>query len=357
MRVLPRLGLLALALTGCNEKNNAANATARGAGPSAVAVEVVIARSDTVTDAISATGQIEAVQSIELRPDVDGRISEILVREGARVAQGTPLFRIDDVERKAEVARASADRDLAQQALTRTKDLIRQNAASQSDLERAEATARSTQAALDILTIRLERSVVRAPFAGVVGQRFVSLGDFVTSASRLAALQTTDPQRASLQVPERYSQQLRVGQMVAFRVAAIPGKEFAGRVEFVDPSVQLPARTITIKAVVANPGNVLHAGMFLEARLATQVRQNATVIPEDAVQPLQGKRFVWVVADAKATRREVTLGLRTPGYVEIVEGVSPGDHVVVAGADRLNEGAPVEAKVVDRTPVRPTESR
>ena len=103
-------------------------------------------------------------------PDIEGRIAEILVREGSEVARGAPLFKVDDAELKAEVARAEAERDLAQQSLTRTRDLLGQKASSQSELERAEATSRSTAAQLELLKVRLDRTVVRAPFAGVVGR-------------------------------------------------------------------------------------------------------------------------------------------------------------------------------------------
>lgn len=347
-----RLGGLLAATLGalaCRTPGAGPAAAAKQAPP-AVPVEVVAARTDTVIDAISATGQIEAVQSIELRPDVDGRIAEILVREGSTVAKGQALFKIDDAERRADVARATADRDLARQALARTRDLIAQNAASQADLERAEATARSTQAQLDLLTVRLDRSVVRAPFAGMAGQRFVSLGDFVTSQSRLLALETVSPQRAVLQVPERYYQQVKLGQQVAFRVAAIAGREFAGTVEFIDPTVRLPGRTVTIKSLVPNGSGVLHSGMFIEARLATATRPQATVVPEDAVLPIAGKSYVWVVAGAKAQRREVRLGVRSPGFVEVQDGVSPGDFVVVAGQERLSDGGAVQARTVERAP-------
>ena len=127
----------------------------RGRGPPAMPVEVAVARTDTVVDAILATGQIEAMQSIELRPDIEGRLAQILVREGAVVARGTPLFKVDDAELKAQVARAEADRDLARQSLARTRDLLAQKASSQADLERAEATARSNEAQLDLLSVRL----------------------------------------------------------------------------------------------------------------------------------------------------------------------------------------------------------
>ena len=321
-----------------------------GGGPPAMPVEAAAARADTVIDAILATGQIEALQSIELKPDVEGRLVQILVREGTVVSRGTPLFKIDDAELKAQVDQVTAERDLARQSLNRTRDLLGQKASSQAELERAEATLRSNEAQLERLKVRLARTLVRAPFAGVQGQRFVSLGDYVTTDTRLAALQTVSPQRASFQVPERYAEQLKEGQQVSFRVASLPGREFTGKVDFVDPIVQLPGRTITVKARVANPRRELQAGMFIEARLATAVRPNAVVIPEDAVLPLQGSNFVWVVADGKATRRQVELGVRTPGFVEVKNGVENAEQVVVGGQERLAEGAPVQSTLVERRP-------
>src|SRR5438874_3127125 len=225
----------------------------RGGAPMGMPVEVVVARTDTVRDEIAATGQIEAVQSIDLRPEVEGRIVEMLIHEGQEVDQGTPLFKVDDAQLKAQVAQLAAQRDLAQQALARTKELAQQNASSAADLERAEATARSAQAEYDLQRIRLERTTVLAPFAGVAGQRYVSLGDYVTTSTRLVSLHTVNPQRASFQVPERFARALRPGQEVTFRVAAIPGRNFTGTVDFVDPVVQLPGRTILVKARVPNP--------------------------------------------------------------------------------------------------------
>src|SRR5213594_2810493 len=242
-----------VAIGGC-KKGKASGAAGFGGGaPMGMPVEVAVARSDTVRDEIAATGQIEAVQSIDLRPEVDGRIVEILIREGQEVNQGTPLFKVDDAQLKAQVAQLEAQRDLAQQALARAKDLAQQNASSTADLEKAEAEARSAQAQYDLQRIRLERTTVRAPFAGVVGQRYVSLGDYVTNSTKLASLHTVNPQRATFQVPERFAHELRPGQRVSFRVAAIAGRDFTGDVDFVDPVVQLPGRTILVKARVPTP--------------------------------------------------------------------------------------------------------
>jgi membrane fusion protein (multidrug efflux system) len=318
-------------------------------------VEVAAAIRDTVVDAIAAAGQIEAVQSVELRPEVEGRIVEILVREGQDVGAGTGLFKVDDTELKAQVARAEADRDVAQRNLERTKQLMAQNASSQADLERADAGYRAAQASYDLLKTRLDRSVVRAPFGGVVGRRLVSIGTYVNSQTPLITLQTVNPQHASFQVPERYADQLRRGQLVSFQVAALPGRNFSGEVVFVDPVVELPGRTILIKARVPNTEHRLQAGMFIEAQLATSIRPNAIVVPEDAILPVQGSTFVWVVKDGKADRRQVSLGVRTAGWAEILGGgIEAGDQVVVGGAERLFPNAPVMPQVVERRRGAPT---
>ena len=351
--------LFAALAAACGGKAGSGPAGSPGkGGPSRIVpVEVAEARGDTVVDALVATGQIEAVQSIELRPDADGRLMEILVREGAYVTQGEALFKVDDAELKAQVARAEADRDLAQQALRRTSQLLTEKAAAPADLERAEAQARSTDASLQLLQLRLDRTVIRAPFSGVAGARMVSLGDYLTSSTRLISLQTVNPQRAAFQIPERYSDRLKLGQTVLFQVAALPGRDFHGVVDFVDPQVRLPGRTITVKAAVPNSRRELQAGMFIEVHLSTGVRPNATVIPEDAITTVQAGSFVWVIVAGKATRRRVDLGVRTPGYVEVKSGVQTGELVVVGGLERLAEGVSVQPTVVDRRPAAGREAK
>jgi len=345
---LPLL-LLPLGLGAASCSAESSEGAAGGGPPPGMPVEVVIAQEQTVVETISATGQIEAVQSIELRPEVEGRIVQILAREGAEVRRGTPLFKVDDAELKAEVARLQAQRDLAAHALERTQALIEERATSPAQLDEAEANARSTQAELDLIQVRLERTVVRAPFSGVIGERLVSVGDFVNRTSTLTTLQTVNPQRASFRVPERHAEALAVGQKVSFRVAAVVEREFIGDVEFVDPVVSLPSRTITVKASVPNPDRYLKPGMFIEASLATEERPNAVVVPEDAILPLSGADYIWAITEGQATRRQVELGIRTPGFVELRAGAAAGDTVVVGGLERLSEGAPVMAIPVERS--------
>lgn len=339
-------------LTLGRKDSNAATAGGPGAGGAAggaaamppMPVDVDTARIRPIVDAVKATGRIEAVQAVELRPDEQGRITALLFQEGQLVTRGTPLVRMDDALLRAQAERADADRDLAGQQLARVRRLREQNAATPADLERVEAAARSANAAFSLLQLQIARSVVRAPFSGVVGQRFVSVGDYVTTASPLLTLQTVDPQRVVIDVPERHATSLRQGQNVEFTVAAAPGRTFVARVDFIDPVVKSTNRTIMVKGLAPNRDRILKPGMFVEARLATATRANAVVIPEDAVQPLRTANIAWVVDKGKASRRVVQLGVRSAGYVEVTSGVSAGEAVVVGGLERMGEGMPLFGK-------------
>jgi membrane fusion protein (multidrug efflux system) len=328
-------------------RNGGAAAAQAGGGAGDVAampampVDAATAQYQTLTDGVRATGRVEAVDAVELRPDEQGRVMALLFREGQHVTRGTPLVKIDDAMLRAQAERAVADRDLATQQLQRVRQLRSQNASSVADLERAEAAARSAAASVAVLALQIERTTVRAPFSGVVGQRFVSVGDYVTPAARLLTLQTVDPQRAVIEVPERHAVRLREGQTVEFTVAAVPGRVFRAQVDFIDPVVQNELRTILVKGRAPNPDRILRPGMFIEARLATATRSNAVVVPEDAVQPLRTANVVWAVAGGKASRRVVQLGARSQGVVEVVSGVRAGEQVVVGGLERMAEGMPI----------------
>lgn len=334
-----------LAFRSFTSKDAGAEGAAAAGGPPGgmppMPVDVDTARQGRVVDNVRATGRIEAVNAIELRPDEQGRVTAILFREGQYVERGTPLVQIDDEMLKAQAAKAEAERDLAKQKLARAERLRTDNANAPADYDEAAAGARAAEATLAALQLQIRRTTVRAPFSGVVGQRYVSQGDYVTTGSRLLALQTIDPQRAVIEIPERHASSLRPGQSVEFTVAARPERTFRAVVDFVDPAVDSASRTILVKGRVPNPGRVLMPGMFIEARLATGTRAGAIIVPEDAIQPLRTANVLWAVVDGKAARRTVVLGARTAGMVEVLSGVNAGEMVVVGGLERMNEGMPL----------------
>lgn len=347
---------LLLASCGSKAEGEAGAAGPAGGGMPPMPVDADTARRGQVVDAVRATGRVEAVQSIELRPDASGRITEILFREGQHVAAGTPLVKIDDAMLRAQAAKAEAERDLAKQKFDRLTRLRTDNAAPPADYDEAAAGARAAEATLAALQLQIDRSTVRAPFAGVVGQRFISLGDYVTSATKLLTLQTTDPQRIAIEIPERHANELKPGQTVDFTVASQPGKSFKATVEFVDPTVSEEGRTILVKGRAPNSNGALKAGMFIEARLATQTRAGAVVVPEDAIQPLRTANVVWAVVDGKAARRTVQLGARTQGVVEVLSGVNAGETIVVGGLERMQEGMAVAPRMRGAAAAKPADA-
>jgi membrane fusion protein, multidrug efflux system len=320
----------------------AAAAVRRGA--SAIPVEIAPAELGTIRERIEAVGSTLARQAVDIVALSSGRIAEIAFRPGERVEAGAVLIRLDDQAEQAAVAEARAMLREAELALDRARKLRTNNTVAQATVDELEAAYLGAKARLDGAEKQLADRTVRAPFAGVVGQRFVSAGDYVTSASRLLTLQTVDPQRAVIEVPERHAVDLRRGQTVEFTVAARPGRVFRAQVEFVDPVVQTENRTILVKARAANPDHVLRPGMFIEARLATSTRPNAIVVPEDAVQPLRTANVVWAIVDGKASRRIVQLGARAQGRVEVLSGVNAGELIVVGGLERMAEGMAVKAQ-------------
>ena len=209
-----------------------------------------------VVDAITATGQIEPLQSIELRPEVDGRLVQIMVREGALVSQGNSALQGGRRRAQGPGGPGPGRPRPGPAGADPTRALLADKAAAPADVERPRPRCGAPRRG-SICSNRLDRTVVRAPFTGVAGQRLASLGDYVNNSTRPHP-QTVHP-RAAFQVPERYADQLKVGQRCS---SGSPRRrrDFTGTVDFVDPRVQLPSRSITIKALVPNPRRELASG-------------------------------------------------------------------------------------------------
>ena len=192
---------------------------------------------------------------------------------------------------------------------------------------------------------QLQDATVVAPFAGAMGARLVSIGQYVTKGQPLTSLVDTDPMKVELNVPERFLGQLAEGQELTVRVAAYPDATFRGTVYFVDPTVNSDTRTVLIKARLPNPDGRLRPGMFANLTLIIQVRKNAVVIPETALM-LQGqKTSVFVVNPQDAVEaREVRAGLRQAGWVEIASGLAAGEAVIIEGVQKVHPGAQVSVR-------------
>lgn len=320
------------------------------AGPAPVEVKsVTTAR---LVDDVGAVGSLKAIQGVMLRPEVSGRVSRLGFVEGQPVKRGQLLVQLDDALQDAQLKQAEAQASIARTNLARSRELLSQGFVSASAVDQNVAALEVADAQVTLARAQLARMKVLAPFDGTAGLRAVSVGDYVKDGADLVNIEDLRALTVQFAVPERVLDRLRPGQPVEVTLDAMPGRKFRGRVLAVDSRVDANGRAMQVLAQVENPGALLRPGMFARPRVEFSVRDNAVLVPEEALVPQGSRQFVFKVAtDAtgqKVSQRvEARIGLRLPGQVEILGGLSAGDAVVTAGHARLLRGDAVPLRVID----------
>ncbi len=319
-------------------------ATAPGGSPGvggAVSVNAVKVVAASLPATITAVGSLRSDESITVRPEVAGRISDILFQEGQRVPKGAVLVRLDPSINEAELQQARANLKLARSKFDRAVDLAKSNFISGQAKDEAENNLRVAEAAVQLAEAKLAKMQIVAPFSGIIGLRSVSRGDYVKEGQDIVNLESIDPLKVDFRVPEIYLKQVQVGQSMQLGLDALPGRSYEGRVYAINPLVDAAGRSIVIRAQVKNQDATLRPGMFARVRLITSERQDALVVPEQVIVPQGDEQYVFRVQDGKAYRVKVVVGQRREGQVEIVSGLTAGDLVVSAGQLKLRDGTPV----------------
>jgi membrane fusion protein (multidrug efflux system) len=341
----------AAALSGCGKKDEATTATGQGkpaaatpapAGPpKGLPVNAVAVKVGEVTNEITAVGSLLADESVVIRPEIDGRLTELHFQEGQAVARGAKLVSLDSSEVEAQLAAAAAQVRTDEQRLKRTKDLLDKNYISQDAYDVAENSYERSVAVKEEIEAKLAKTVIRAPFPGIVGLRLVSPGAYLEKGDDIARLENIASIKLDFRVPEIYAAQVRVGQPVAIRLDAFPTDTFSGRIYAMEPMVDERTRTVLLRARVDNQGLKLKPGMFVRVALTLETRQNAILVPEPAIWPQGQDSYVYRVVDDKAMLTKIEIGQRRPGEVEVLAGLSPGDVVITEGQIKMRDGAPV----------------
>ncbi|PWC52340.1 efflux RND transporter periplasmic adaptor subunit [Azospirillum sp. TSO22-1] len=327
---------------------------AAGGAPGAMPpmpVEAVPVRVGAMARTITAVGSLLSNESVVIRPEVAGRITEIAFKEGQRVARGAVLIRLDDTVAKATLAQAQASIAFDKAELGRAEELLRQNAGPARNREQAAAKLQADQAAVQLAQAQLEKLTITAPFDGVLGLRKVSVGDYVSAGKDIVNLEAIDTLKLDFRVPEAYLPAVRVGQTLAVSVDAFGGRKFEGEVYAIDPLIDVNGRALAVRARVPNSDGALRPGLFARVTLTLTIDQNAVLVPEQSVVAFGTDQFVFKVVDGKVAQTKVKLGDRRNAEVEIVEGLKPQDVVVTAGQLKIRDGAPV--MVIDPTKTPP----
>lgn len=301
---------------------------------------------------VRAIGTLEAIQQVTIRPEITGVIEAVHFQEGTPVEKGELLFTIDDAKireqlnaKKAALEEARANLENAQLIYNRRQRLFKQKLGT----EEARDEARSRYKAIAAQVERLKAEIqgvketladtrVKAPFAGIIGEQHVDTGEWVDIGMQLAPLVQTNRLKIAFTVPEKYSGQTETGQTIKVRTPATPEEERSGTVYFVSPVIRQKTRSLLLKAHIDNPRHVLFPGGFASVDLILELLENRPIIPEEALVPTRSGYMVFVVEDSVAKGREIEIGLRKTGIVEIKKGLSQGETIIQSGHIAVSEG-------------------
>ena len=302
-------------------------------------------------DDTQSLGTLRARRSVVVRPEVSGRIRALNFTDGQRVRQGALLVQLDDTLQQAQLQQAEASASIARTNLQRSRELAAQNFVSQSAVDQNAAALDVALAQVALAKAQIGRMRIVAPFDGITGIRSVNVGDYVKDGAELVALEDLGALWVDFRLPERYLSRLRVGQSVELTLDAMPGKAYAARVAALDAQLDANGRALLVRASLANTDGQLRGGMFARVRTVFSTREQALVVPEQALVAMGDGHLVFKVVDGErgkiARRAPVRIGARLPGKVEILEGLVEGDVVVVAGQTRLARGDNLPVRVVD----------
>jgi len=315
-------------------------AAAKGAGKG-VPVKIGTVRTGTISEEASAVGSLLANESVMIRPEREGRIAEIHFTEGQVVRKGERLVSLDTSEIQAQLAAANSELTLNRSRMKRAEELHEKKFISAQALDDAREALNQSAARQSEVRARLEKSAVIAPFEGVAGLRQVSPGAYVKAGQDVARLEGIGTLKLDFRLPEIYLGRIKTKQEVLVRVDAFAGEAFRGEIYAIEPSVDEQTRTVLLRARVPNPGVRLKPGMFARVVLVLETRENALIVPEQALVPQGQDRFVYRLAGGKAALTRIEMGLRRPGEVEVRAGLEAGETIIVDGQLRLRDGAPV----------------
>ncbi|TAG81777.1 MAG: efflux RND transporter periplasmic adaptor subunit [Burkholderiales bacterium] len=290
---------------------------------------------------VTAVGTLRSDESVIVRSEQAGRIVSLNFREGQPVRKGQVLVQLDDGVTRAELEQAKANFKLAKANFDRTAELREKNFVSGQAKDQAENALKVAEANIRVIEARLGRFNIEAPFSGTIGLRSASIGDYVKDGQDIVNLEKTDPIKVDFKVPELFQSKVRVGQSLAVTLDSLPNQRFTGTLYAVNPQLDASGRAVVLRAQMSNREALLKPGMFARVRLALSESVETLVVPEQAVFMQGEDQLMYRVVDGRASRTKVEIGQRRDAKVEIVQGVTAGDTIVLAGWQRLREGAAV----------------
>ena len=342
--LLIAVSLSSLSLSSCKEKADAANAKNKSQAGAPPIVDVIVAVPRSIDNKIEANGSIVAGEYVELHPEISGRIVYLNVPEGAHVAKGTVIARINDADLQATLEKSKVQLELYKKTEERVRKLLDINGINEADYDLAVNNVNGTKADIDYTQAQLDKTIIRAPFDGVVGLRQVSPGAYVTPANIIATVQQLDRTKVDFTVPELYTSVIKKGGLVDIQLDAATNTRRKGLIVATEPQINLTSRNLKVRALLQDGQG--HPGAFVKVFVDAGVDKKAILVPTSCIIPEDRNNQVIIVKDGKAKLVNVTTGVREASNIEITKGLNAGDTIIVTGVLFARPQFPVSIRSV-----------
>lgn len=335
--IIPKLNL------SCGDSGEAQMA---GRGGAALPVSVHVIEPGTLNNRIITNGTILANEEVELTSEASGRVTAILFEEGKPVQKGDLLLKTNDSELQAQLLKEKYSLKLAEDKEARGRQQLAIEAISKEDYDVLMNELNTVKAQIQLIEAQIAKTEIRAPFDGRIGLRFVSLGSYISSNTRIASVLDVNPVKIDFSVPEKYVNLVHAGDKITFTVQG-SDLQHQGEVYAVEPKIDPATRTLLLRARSDNPDGAILPGAFAEVKLILETVDDALLIPTQALIPELNGHKVFIVQGKTAAPRPVKIGIRTENDVQITEGLMPGDSVITSGILQLRPGMPVSPSLTD----------
>jgi membrane fusion protein (multidrug efflux system) len=304
-------------------------------------VSAYVVKSEKLSNEVYASGTIIANEEVQLQSEISGKIIQINFHEGSKVSKGQILVKINDLDFQANYKKLQLQYALAEQKLSRQKQLLAINGISQEEFDITQNQYNTIKVDMDFAASQIAKTEIKAPFDGIVGLKNVSEGAFVSPNVVIASIQQINPIKIDFAVSEKYSSVVKQGDKLSFTVEG-NNKVLTGEVYAIEPKIDMATRTVQMRAICPNPRGDIYPGAFARVQLALSDIDSALMIPTEAIIPdLKGKK-VYRIKNGQAEFVKVMTGLRTEEKIQITEGLSVGDTIITRGIMSIKPGAVVK---------------
>lgn len=316
----------------------------KGKDKQPITVSGTVVRLQTFDNNLALSGSIEANEQVEIRSEVSGIVKTIYFQEGSNVAKGQVLFKVNDIELKAQLVQAKTKESLASENERRAKLLLQKEAISQEEYEIASAEFRSLKAQTQLIEAQIAKTAIKAPFSGKIGLRNISVGAYITPTVLITKLISANQVKISFSIPEKYASEVENNSPIQFTIPN-NSEKYTAKIYAIEPEIETSTRTLKIRAIAANPNGKLLAGTFASIELPLKNIKGAIQIPSEAVVPVQNGKVVYIANNGKAKEVKIETIARTDKDVIVTQGVKSGDTLLTSGVMALKDETEIKVKV------------